>query len=144
MEHELLQKEIDGKWLKLIKSGDKIYEGRLRNKVEEWALCKGKIIKFVDNFNHDDSVIVVVEDLLLFSNFGEAYDQLGDQLIPNGSFILSFSPQGEEKDNSNKKDVIDLYNGIYKYENEELKSGITSNRIRDEKVVCIKMKVLDI
>lgn len=95
---EYLEKPIQSPYLDWIKSGQKTFEGRLKSKIDEWNLKIGMKIKFYDQDNKSLYVIVKVTSLLIFSDFGEAYDNLKDKLIPFKS----------------RDEVIDLYNGLSK------------------------------
>jgi len=122
----LLKKEIQIKYLSMIKEGTKKYEGRLADKIDEWNLYPGKLIKFYDPADPNSWVLVRVTDLLIFSDFGKAFDELGSDLIPNQT----------------RNSVIKLYNNIYKYPNEKLIANKPSKMIQDKSVVAIKIKVL--
>lgn len=112
---EYLEKPIQSPYLDWIKSGQKTFEGRLKSKIDEWNLKIGMKIKFYDQDNKSLYVIVQVTSLLIFSDFGEAYDNLKDKLIPFKS----------------RDEVIDLYNGLF-----------DSKMIKDIGVVCIGFKVV--
>jgi len=64
--------------------------------------------------------------LLIFNNFGEAFDVLGFSLKPN----------------RNKSEVINMYNQLFHYENEILYNGITSKMINKEGTVAIGFKII--
>ena len=122
----LLKKELQTQHLNTIKEGRKKYEGRLADKIDEWNLYIGKLIKFFDPNEPESWVLVRVTDLLIFSDFGEAFDELGKDLIPNQT----------------RNGVIKLYNKIYKYPDEKLIAGKSSKMIKDKRVVAIKLKVI--
>ena len=100
---------IDRKWLDLIKSGIKIYEGRLWSEVESWDLFVGKYIGFFDKEDPEITIKVKITNLLNFSDFGKAFDQLSKKLIPD--------------ENINRDEVISLFNEYYD-ENQITKNGI--------------------
>lgn len=79
----MLRKDIDNsgdvKWLDLIESGAKTYEGRLAGKIKEWDLYVGKQMIFC---SRDKEITVQITSLLTFRSFGDAYDLLGSKLVP--------------------------------------------------------------
>jgi len=78
-----LRKPIDNsgkvKWLDLIQSELKKYEGRLANKIQEWDLYVGKQMIF---FTDEKEVTVEITSLPVFRSFGDAYNVLGSELVP--------------------------------------------------------------
>jgi len=66
-------------WLSLIASGFKTYEGRTAIKIQEWNLEVGKRITF---FCNDIEVNVLVTSLKQYGSFGDAFDDLGNALVP--------------------------------------------------------------
>ena len=109
-----------------IKNGSKTYEGRLKSKIEDWDLYVGKRIHFYDEDDCTDEILVEVTELLVFDNFGKAFDALGSNLIPNRL----------------KPEVINMYNELFHYDKEILYDGITSRMINNKGVVAIGFKIL--
>lgn len=129
MQPQILCKPIrnqEDKYLDWIKDGSKTYEGRLACKIKEWDLQTGKMIVFYDEDNTDSFVLCKIVSLSTFHNFGDAFETLGSGLIPN----------------KNKTEVINLYNGLFHYQDEELKSGESSSMITTNKVVAIGIIVI--
>lgn len=120
-----IQNQNENPYLDWIKSGTKTYEGRTLNKIKDWGLFVGKQIKFFDKKNIDSYVICEVTELLHFDDFGQAFDALGEKLIPNRT----------------RNEVIRLYNGFYE-PNNKYEDGITSDFIKGLKVVAIGVKVI--
>lgn len=114
-------------YLDWIKSGIKIYEGRLETKIQEWNLYVGKYIKFYDEEDPFSYVIVEVTSLPTFDDFGEAYDYLGEALIPG----------------KNRNEVIHLYNSLFHYPDEIIRNNIPSRMIRENRVVAIGIEVIE-
>jgi ASC-1-like (ASCH) protein len=118
----LLSKEImnpiENPYLDWIISGKKTYEGRLANKIQEWDLHIGKEMIFFEKGNRDKWVHIRITSLPIFSDFGQAYDNLKDLLIPD----------------SNCETVVKLYSSIFSMSEEE---------IRKIGVVAIGFKILD-
>lgn len=85
-----------------------------------------KEIHFYDEDNPADDIIVEVTSLPIFKDFGKAFDALGSNLIPNRS----------------KKEVINMYNELFHYEDEVLYDGVTSKMINKEGVVAIGFKII--
>lgn len=123
---EFIEKPIQRYYLELIKSGKKKYEGRLKSKVKDWNLEIGMKIKFYDQNDKSSFVITEVISLLIFNNFGEAFDNLKGELIPEKS----------------KEEVINLYNGLFHYGDEVIESGVPSKMIKDIGIICIGLKVI--
>jgi ASC-1-like (ASCH) protein len=129
---EILSKPIRNKpencYFDWIKDGSKTYEGRLKCKCKksEWNLYIGKKIHFYDEDNPADGLLVEVIELPIFKNFGEAFDVFGSNLIPDRS----------------KREVINMYNELFHYEDEILYGGITSKMIDKEGVVAIGFKII--
>jgi ASC-1-like (ASCH) protein len=111
----------------MIKSKEKMYEGRLVTKIDEWNLEGGSRIKFYDEDNVESWVLVEVTELLIFDSFGSAFAWLGSKLIP-----------GE----TSKDEVIDLYNELFHYPDEELVKGKTSKMILDNGAMAIGFKIV--
>ena len=129
MQPQILCKAIrnrEEKYLDWIKDGSKTYEGRLACKVKEWDLQINKMIIFYDENDHNSFVLCRITSLLIFNNFGEAFERLGAALIPNKA----------------KVEVIDMYNKLFYYQDEQLHSGQTSAMIMDNKVVAIGIIVI--
>lgn len=81
---------------------------------------------FYDEDNINDVILVEITSLPIFKNFGEAFDILGSNLIPNRS----------------KREVINMYNDLFHYKDEELVDGVTSKMINKEGVVAIGFKII--
>ena len=126
-----LRKEIqnppESPYLDWIKSGTKQYEGRLKFKITEWDLYVGKIIEFYDRENPKSYALCEVISLKTFSDFGEAFDTLGEKLIPE----------------HNREEVVQLYNNLFHYENEKFDKNSASWMIVENGVVAIGLKVID-
>lgn len=121
-----IKNKSDDCYFDWIKDGSKTYEGRLKCKIEDWPLYIGKKIYFYDEDNPTDKILVEVTELPIFKDFGEAFDVLGSSLIPNRS----------------KKEVINMYNQLFHYEDEIIYDGVTSKMITKEGVVAIGFKVI--
>lgn len=121
----MLNKPIKNPYLDWIKSGEKVYEGRLYSKIKEWNLDVGMKIKFYDENNANSYVICKVVELLPFDDFGKAYDVLQNKLIPN----------------NNKNGVITLYNKIF--DNDNFDDGVSSPKILNVGVVAIGIMVIE-
>jgi len=106
-----------------IASGAKRYEGRLACKVQAWKLELGKCIVF-----HCDGkeVPCVVTELLFFQDFGEAYDTLGELLMPGMT----------------RKTVVEMYNSFWAQPGERCDEHHPCLAIRLEGVVCIGLRVV--
>lgn len=61
----------------------KKYEGRVGDKRESWHLKSEPIIKFWDNDNPTRYAMCKVTGFITFVDAGEAYDLLGQQLMPD-------------------------------------------------------------
>lgn len=113
-----IQNPPDSPYLDQMKLGTKKYEGRLATKIKEWDLFIGKEMKFVDGNNPNSWILIRVTELLQFNDFGEAFDALGSELIPNKT----------------KTEVVELYANLFcKSESE----------IRIIGVVAIGIEVID-
>jgi ASC-1-like (ASCH) protein len=112
--------------LDMIVSGRKTFEGRTKDKIKDWNLRVGMQIVFYDKENPSNSVLCEVSRLMCFPTFVDAYQTLGDSLIPD----------------SDPVSVVDLYNRIYKYDTETLEAGKTSQKIKDLGVVAIGLVVM--
>lgn len=80
-------------------------------------------------FSHnEETVTVIITELLLFEVFGQAYDVLGDKLIPG----------------SNRNEVITLYNNLFHYQGEDVTilNNNTSRMISEQGVVAIGIRVI--
>lgn len=127
-----IQNKSDAQYLRWIMEGIKKYEGRLKTKISEteWGLFIGKEIKFFDMDYPDRWVIIKVSELLIFSNFGEAFDALGEKLIPYRT----------------KNEVIDMYNKLFHYPDESLdilsENHMSSKMIMDNGVVAIGLSII--
>ena len=109
-----------------IKKGYKTYEGRLKCKIEDWKLYVGKQIRFYDQHNPSDGIVIEVTELLIFDDFAEAFDELGSSLKPN----------------KNRRQAINMYNKLFHYDNELLYDGVTSEMINKEGAVAIGFKII--
>lgn len=121
-----IQNPKNSPYLDWIKSGKKKYEGRLKTKIKEWNLEIGMKIKFYDQNDKSSFVITEVISLLIFNDFGEAFDNLKGELIPEKS----------------KEEVISLYNELFHYDDEVIEPGVISKMIKDIGVICIGLKVI--
>jgi len=123
-----IKNKIENPYFDWIKDGSKTYEGRLKYKCNknEWDLYIGKKMYFYDEDNIDNKILVEIIDLPIFKNFGEAFDVLGYKLIPNRS----------------KREVINMYNDLFHYDNEILVDGVTSKMINKEGVVAVGFKII--
>jgi len=132
MHKNILSKPIKNKsdqcYFDWIKIGHKEYEGRLKNKIDEteWNLYVGKRMYFYDEDYPEDMLLVEIIELPTFNDFAEAFDVLGSKLIPDRS----------------RRNVINMYNDLFHYDDEELFDGVTSKMIRDIGVVAIKFKII--
>jgi hypothetical protein len=123
-----IQNPKESPYLDWIKSGIKKFEGRLKSKIREWNLEIRKEIKFYDQDNPNSFVIVRITSLKVFSDFGVAFDALGDDLIPGRT----------------REEVIELYNRLNHYPNEVLITGIPSRMIQENGVVTIGFEIISI
>ena len=106
--------------LSKIISGSKKYEGGLANKVNEWDLYVGK---YIDLYCDTREVRCQITSLLYFDDFGEAYDKLGEKLMPD----------------MNRESVIKMYNSFYtKYDY----GAHPCDAIIENGVVCIGINVI--
>lgn len=99
MSSYLIPRGMKQLYLDWIKSGKKTYEGRLKIKIGEWGLHIGQYIKFVSNDSYGDNAYVIVQitELLIYPNFGAAFDELGEKLIPDKT----------------REEVVELYDKLY-------------------------------
>ena len=77
----MLRKEVNNSpipWLTFIAAGFKTYECRLANKIDEWDLYVGKRMVF---YCEDLEVYVAVTELRKYESFGDAFDDLREQLV---------------------------------------------------------------
>jgi ASC-1-like (ASCH) protein len=122
-----IQNRVNTPYLDRIKYGDKQFEGRLLTKFKEWKLMIGKQMIFYDQDHHDSWVLIKITSLLIFPDFGVAFDTLGSKLIPG----------------KNKSEVITIYNDLFHYDIEKIIQGETSKMINDIGVVAIGFDILD-
>ena len=115
------------KYYDWMKSGQKTYEGRLYSKIEEWDLYVGKIMYFYDQDFPDNKILVKIRSLPIYCNFDEAFYDLGFRLIPNRT----------------KREVINMYNELFHYNDEKLLDGVTSKMINDHGVVAIGFIIIE-
>lgn len=108
--------KLRGEYFDKIKSGQKIYEIRLNDEKRQ-QFKVGDYILFRRVENEDDTLDVVIEDLLHFKSFA-------DMLI-----LLPLKDIGFE--NKTRKEVEDIYHTFYSKEDEE-----------KYKVLAIKVKVV--
>jgi ASC-1-like (ASCH) protein len=113
-------------YLDWLKSGVKVYEGRLSTQIKKWNLFVGKKITFVDQDDDKSYIICEIIDLPEFKDFATAFDALGNKLIPGKT----------------KNEVIDMYNKLFHNKDEIIVTGITSKMISDVGVVAIGLKIL--
>lgn len=97
MDRHSIRNDKDSPYFDWIVEGYKKYEGRLRKKIKEWNLFVGKEMIFYDESNPDSSVQIRVTNLLEFNDFGEAFDELGSELIPDRT----------------RSEVIELYDDLF-------------------------------
>lgn len=130
MSDQLLTKPIqnfpENPYLDWIKTGLKKYEGRLTEKIVAWQLHIGQHIKFFDQNDKNSWVVVKVTSLPTFNDFGEGFDNLGSELIPNHT----------------REKVIDLYNGLYHYPDEVIRPSQPSEMIKKCGVVAIGFEIV--
>ena len=75
----MLRKHVGQPWFDEIVRGQKTFEGRTGNKIEEWDLDVGKRMIF---FNGDQEVCVEIHTLKTYTSFENAFQDLGWALIP--------------------------------------------------------------
>jgi len=123
-----IKNKPDAPYFDWIKDGSKIYEGRLKYKCNknEWNLYIGKKMYFYDEDYPMDILLVEITDLPIFTDFAEAFDVLESNLIPNRS----------------RKEIINMYNDLFHYDDEILVDGVTSKMIIKEGVVAIGFKII--
>jgi len=95
-------------WFNYICARVKTVEGRL-NRGSWKNLVEGETVIFS---NEDDKIESTIKRILLFEDFGKAYDYYGDKLIPN----------------STREDVISIYNQFY-----------SNQDIQTYGVICIEL-----
>lgn len=115
-------------WLTWIYNGVKKYEGRLQNKIKDWDLYIGKLVRFYDPKRPSYWVIVRITSLKLFDTFGAAFHELGQELVP-GNWTCG--------------QVVDLYNIFYPYDKKYKGPGRTSDYIREHGVVAIGFDIVE-
>jgi len=120
------------KYYDWIVDGRKTAEGRLANKVGLWRLHVGKLIVLHDEDHRERSATVRVTDLPVYADFGAAYDALGARLIPDDKLFGA----------PTRAEVINMYNELFHYDDEQLVSGVTSRMIADHGVVAICFEVV--
>lgn len=91
-----LEKPIGRRYLDLIISGEKTYEGRSGDKLHDWNLSIGKHIRFYDR-ESAHWVAVVVTNLWSFETLEAAFSVFGNELLPGYSY----------------HDFVSTYRGIY-------------------------------
>ena len=106
-----------------IASGKKRYEGRLTSKIIEWQLEVGKKILF---YSRGKKVLCVVTEILLFQDFGEAYDALGDALMPGMT----------------RRKVVEMYNSFWIQPREQCDEQLPCLAVRLDGVVCIGIRIV--
>jgi ASC-1-like (ASCH) protein len=123
-----IKNKPDAPYFDWIKDGSKTYEGRLKYKCKktEWNLYIGKKMYFYDEDNMNDVILIEITSLPIFTDFAEAFDVLEFSLIPNKS----------------RKEVINMYNDLFHYDDEILIDGVTSKMIIKEGVVAIGFKII--
>lgn len=127
-------------YLDWIRSGAKQYEGRLATKMDEWGLHVGQYIKFYAESDVGDHVVVKVTSLLIYPDFGSAFDELGEKLIPGGK--VEFYLGSNKTPQYNRTEVVDLYNNLFHYPDETLETGVPSKLILDTQVVAIGFELV--
>lgn len=115
----------DTPYLDWIKSGIKTFEGRLKTRVVDWDLHTGRIIKFVDTNDASSYAIVYVTHWHTFTDFGAAFDSLGESLIPF----------------HDRTQVIAMYNKIFEPENTHV-DNVTCDTILRDGVAAIGFKLI--
>ena len=122
----IICKNVREPWLKYIESGEKVYEGRYSRK--DWSVKGGKICvgSRLLLYSCERVLLVEVLDMPLYSDFGIAWKSLGDKLIPKG-LVKEMGVLCE-----NECDAVEIYRGIFG----------SDSRIIEEKVVCVKLRVL--
>ena len=111
-----IQNPSDTPWLDYIISGIKKYEGRL-NKGKFSNMRVGDKIIFMNNGRSIETIIV---GLKYYKDFIEAYEDLGEKLVPNFPCM-----RGKDK----KKEVKRLYN-LYFNDEDIKKYGIVAIKIK--------------
>lgn len=75
---QMLTKRLNREWFDKVRSGMKIYEGRV--KINDWVRIEvGNIIEF---YCDDDSVKILVTEVLSFNNFEDALQLYGNLMLP--------------------------------------------------------------
>jgi len=118
-----LQNPKENPYLDWIKAGVKTFEGRTSDKVAD--LKKGDMIKLYDRNDIDSQAICEITELRYYEDFGKAFDELGEKLIPK----------------RNKSEVISMYNLLYEKDN-KFEDGVTCDHIKKLGVVAIGIKVI--
>ncbi len=101
---------------KLFVTGQKKYEGRVGDKREKWDLQSQPEIKFWDKDNPTRYAMCKVTGFITFVDAGEAFDILGQQLMPNMT----------------RDQVVDFYNHTLGFEEE----------IKHHGFVALKLEIL--
>lgn len=103
----LVEKEIRAPWLEYINSGGKIYEGRL-NKGFWSTLKKGDEFIAYDNekYTKENGLLLRVNDLKKYTSFGNAFQSLKYNLIPEEYFV-------DNKLEESKETVTKLYSEFF-------------------------------
>lgn len=122
-EHPFLR-DIIGKG----KGGPKKYDARLADRMAEWRLFPGKVIKLVNSRDGRDFAYIQISDIKYYDNFASAYDCLGDDFMP-----------GMTRDK-----VIRFYNQYYDSDGYEDDDGnaISSPYITKNKVVVLGLDII--
>lgn len=114
---ELSTDENGPNWLELIRSKKKVYEGRINRPSSKWSSMKlGDSIVF--HRGNNEHVCTVIEEIVPFDNFGEAFDKLGAELFPI---------------ETTTEKVVEYYNTLY-----------SEDEIKKFGVIAIKLKVIEI
>ena len=109
----LKRKEIKEPWLSWIMDGQKTYEGRLNHGFWNTLKENDRFVAYSD----ENEAILEVTEILSFSDFGDAWNELGTQLIPHGA--------------SSEKDVQKFYSKWY-----------SDQKVADLGVIAIGVRVV--
>jgi ASC-1-like (ASCH) protein len=135
LSRRMMRKHLRHEYVEAISRGEKIYEGRLASKIIDWGLKIATAIQFYSTEDdHEERPIISTVDTVvvgwrLYDDFGQAFDALGERLLPGIVF---------------RDEAIRLYNTIYHDADEDvslLPDGVTSRRIRKEGVVIISLRL---
>jgi ASC-1-like (ASCH) protein len=110
-----LQNPPETPWMNWIETGLKIFEGRIFMK--DWQKVKvGDTIFFSlikdSVINHDVCLETVVTELRFFIDFGEAYRQLGDKLVP-GRYDVPNDPLVPLREKLSEEEVKKMYSEYF-------------------------------